>query len=90
MGWAVSFMRNLKYLWLVIPGQVLIILLLAEWQPSSGVVNTSFSAEGIGLVSIIILGGVFFISFLNGEGARRLKLQAEMDLARRIHAHLDS
>lgn len=88
VGWAVSLMRNLKYLWLVIPGQLLIIILLPNWQPSADYASTHFSAEGIGLVSVIILGCIFFISFLNGEGARRLKLQAEIDLARRIHARL--
>ena len=89
VGWAFSFIRNLKFLFVVIPIQIMGALFLAELLPSDfGFERMRFGVEGMACVGLIVLGYVFFISFINGEGAKTLRLQAEMALAQDIHSSL--
>lgn len=89
VGWAFSFLRNLKFLFVVIPIQIMGSLFLAGLFPSDfGFERMRVGVEGMACVALIVLGYVFFISFINSEGAKSLRLQAEMALAQDIHSTL--
>ncbi len=79
VAWALSFNRSRWFLLLLIPLHAIPALLhnRVEYSPSVG---------GIGSVALIVLGYVFFISFISGEGTRTLRLQTEINLAQEIHS----
>ncbi len=86
-GWAYTFMRSRKVLWILLPGQLL-------WFAIPMIFHEDFrtgftlSPEGIGCVLLIVGGYVLFVSFIRGEGARRIRLQTELVLAKQIHDSL--
>lgn len=83
VGWAFSFIRNIKFLLFVIPSHITISVLLgmAFGRPTT-------SVEGLGSVLLIALGYGLFIKFIDGEGAKSFRLQTEMALAQQIHSDL--
>ncbi len=83
VGWAFSFIRNLKFLVIVIPSHIMMSVLLWTFFD-----RPTFSVEGMGSVFLIALGYVFFINFFNTEGAKSFKLQTEMTLAKQIQVNL--
>lgn len=86
-GWAYAFLRSRKVLWLLLPGQILwfVIPLAFRADFRSGF---TLSYEGIGCIILIAGGYGFFVSFIRGEGSRRIRLQTELQLAQQIHASL--
>ncbi len=86
-GWAYAFMRSRKVLWVLLPGQLL-------WFAIPMIFHEDFrtgftlSPEGIGCVLLIVGGYVLFVSFIRGEGTRRIRMQVELRLAQQIHESL--
>ena len=87
VGWAFSFLRNLRFLIFVIPTHVMF-LGLVGYLSSHDIIQIRGSIEGMGCVLLIALGYFFFINFINSEGAKSLRLQTEIGLARQIHSNL--
>ncbi len=85
VGYAFASIRNTRLLAIVIPLHALIGTGLGIL---SGGPALQFSILGLACVAVSVLGYVLFISFINGEGARNLRLQTEIDLASQLHAHL--
>ncbi len=91
VGWAYAFTKNLKFLFFLIPVSMIVPPLgrglfgylpgMAPHSPYHGV---------IALISILALiaGYILFISFINTEGARTMRLQTEINLAQQIHSRL--
>jgi len=88
VGWAAAFMRNLKLLVLVIPGQIMIGLGSSWLMKIAGLGTPVITLAGALSTVLIVLGYVFFIMFINKEGKRSLRLQTEIGLAEQIHSHL--
>ena len=87
VGWAFSFLHNLKFLILVIPTHVMF-LGLVGYLSSHDIIQTRMSIEGMGCILLIALGYIFFINFINSEGTKSLRLQTEIGLAKQIHSNL--
>lgn len=88
VGYAASFTRNIRYLYIVIPLQVVVGMGSSVLMVNSGVGPVTMTVGGILCVVFTILGYVGFIMFINQEGGRSLRLQTEIGLAREIHTHL--
>ena len=88
VGYAAAFTRSFRYLIAVIPLQILVGAASSVLMMKSGVGPVLFTFGGLASVAFIVLGYVFFILFINREGARSLRLQTEIGLAREIHSHL--
>jgi hypothetical protein len=86
-GWAYAFMRSRKILWILLPGQLLwfVIPIVFRMDFRTGF---TLSFEGIGCIVLIVGGYILFVNFIRGEGARRIRMQAELHLAQQIHASL--
>lgn len=87
VGWAFSFVRSRKYLFLVIPASVLLPMMFGHvyWgRPMSD--HTRIVS--ILCIALIALGYAFFIRFISDEGVTSLRLRTEMGLAQAIHANL--
>ncbi len=82
VGWALSFIQDLKLLFLVIPVSFFGFVILESLTPHRS------SWEGMVCILLITLGYVFFISLMNGEGAKSLRLQTEISPAQDIHRQL--
>ena len=48
----------------------------------------AFVAEAVICICVIVLGYVFFVVFISGEGAKTMRLRTEINLAQQIHGHL--
>jgi hypothetical protein len=44
--------------------------------------------DGLGILVSLVLGYILLILFINKEGIRNLRIQAEMKLAQELHANL--
>ena len=85
-------MRN----WRFIPLTAAIHLAVVLTIPDAGIhsrgldpaVNSRLILDGFGLLGSMILGYIFFIVFISGQGMRHVRLSTEIDLARDIHAVL--
>lgn len=88
VGWAYSFTRNVRFLWVIIPFSFLVGTLFGEkFYPRSNV-QMALLVEAIVCVLVIILGYICFIVFISGEGTKTLRLLTEIRLAKAIHSHL--
>ncbi len=85
VGYAFAGIRNPKLFAVVIPMHIALSVLLARLFGAS---TFSASVQGILSAVCIILGYVLFISFINGQGMKSLRLQTEINLAQQVHAHL--
>lgn len=91
VGWAYSFTLNIKFLFVLLPVSMVVPPLardlfgylpgMAPHSPYHGV---------LALISIgaLIGGYILFISFINTEGMRTMRLQTEIGLAQQIHSRL--
>jgi serine phosphatase RsbU (regulator of sigma subunit) len=70
------------------PLQVLIGVISSMLLVKSGATGATVTMGGLVSVAFTIAGYVFFILFINREGARSLRLQTEIGLAQQIHSHL--
>ncbi len=93
LSWAYTFMWSKKF----VPAIVLTTLasaILGTWlsfrYPNSLIPNmdawhTRASVEAAACVMLIALGYIFFVRFIDTEGAEQLRLKTEVNLAREIH-----
>ncbi len=85
VGYAFAAIRDARFFAVVIPLHAII---GAGMGFLSGGPMLRVSILGIICVGVSVLGYVLFISFINGEGARNVRLQTEIDLAKQLHDHL--
>ncbi|MEC9373655.1 MAG: PP2C family protein-serine/threonine phosphatase [Planctomycetota bacterium] len=89
MGYAYAFTSRIGLLAVVIPANIALVLIsVFNWPPGLALSGAQPTLEGIAVVTMIVIGYIFFVRFIAGEGARTVRLQTEMDLAREIHASL--
>ncbi len=88
IGWAFSFIRNLKFLFLVIPLQLVFISTQMALGMHYRVPQPTIYVAGFLTMALIVIGYIFYVSYINSEGARSFRLQTEINLAKDIHDHL--
>lgn len=90
IGWAWCFTHGSpRYLAVVVPAQVALIAWMASGWPSFLAIRSPGpSVYAFFVIASVVLGYIAFIWFIQGEGARALRIQTEMRLAQRIHDHL--
>ena len=86
-GYAFSFIRDLRALFLVVPAQALWFI-MPRWFPNDFRAGFTPSLEGALLVGMIVTGYVLFIIFFQREGVRTIRMHTELALAKQIHASL--
>jgi hypothetical protein len=94
-GCVFAFIRDKRYLLVVIPAQ-----LAGTWLLGQGGVGSlmhplspeevagRIGVYGATITFTLLFGYVFFIDFITGEGTKHLRLRAEMALAERTHRFL--
>jgi len=88
VGWAYSFTRNLRFLWIWIPVSILVPQLFGRDFYTRPDARLALVAQAVICICVIVLGYVFFVIFISGEGAKTMRLRTEINLARQIHQHL--
>jgi hypothetical protein len=85
-----SFTRNLKFLPFTILFQFVVGNYL--WNTTNQLLLTEFpqraSFDAFGILVTLVLGYILLIIFINKEGIKNLRLQAEMNLAQELHSNL--
>ena len=87
-GYAYSFTRNIKALPFVI-----IFMLIFIFSPFNNFYSNNIIEgsewkqifDGIGIYVSVILGYIFFITFVTLEGIKQIRMRTEMDLAENMH-----
>ena len=87
-GFAYSFTRNRKALPFVI-----LFMLIFMFFPYQDVLTNSIMTDkngklifdGIGIYTTVVLGYIFFITFVSLEGIKQIRMRTEMDLAENMH-----
>ncbi|MGA9295514.1 MAG: PP2C family protein-serine/threonine phosphatase [Ignavibacteriaceae bacterium] len=85
-----SFTRNLKFL----PFTILFQFVVGNniWNTTNQLLLTEFPQraffDAIGISVTMVLGYILLIIFINKEGIKNLRLQAEMNLAQELHSNL--
>lgn len=90
-GWAFSFTRSIKFLFVVIPFSFIAPPLFRPWfYYLPGMVPHDPFDGPLALISTLslVLGYILFVSFISTEGARTMRLQTEINLAQQIHSRL--
>ncbi len=88
VGWAHAFTRRLRFLWFWVPVSFLVPQLFGrEFYGRQGA-QPALLAQALICIGVTIVGYVFFIVFISGEGAKATRWRAEIHLARQIHGHL--
>lgn len=85
-----SFTRNLKFLPVTIIFQIVGGMII--WKEANQPLLAAFPErayfDAIGILVTLVLGYIMLILFINKEGIRNLRIHAEMNLARELHANL--
>ncbi len=85
-----SFTRNLKFLPFTIIFQIVVGINI--WKETNQLLLTEFpqraSFDAIGILVTMVLGYILLVIFINKEGIKNLRLQAEMNLAQELHSNL--
>jgi len=84
----VAIRRDWKIIPVLIVVQFSIMFLLPESTiqvPINDLLKNRLIFNGFGLVVSIVLGYVFFIWFISGEGIPQVRLKTEIDLAKKMH-----
>jgi len=84
VGWAWSMTKRPILLPVVVVVQVLGVGLTQPIETAGG----RLTFDGIGGILCLVVGYMFFVAFITGEGAKAMRLQTEMTLAREIHETL--
>ena len=87
VGYAYSFLHDLRVLFVVIPAQILWFI-MPQWFPKDFRAGFTPSMEGGLLVAMIVTAYVLFVAFFRREGIRTIRMQTELALAAGIHAEL--
>ena len=85
-----SFTRNLKFLPFTILFQVVVGINIwsgAKQLPLSGFLQRA-SFDALGILVTLVLSYILLVIFINKEGKKNFRLQAEMDLAQELHSNL--
>lgn len=88
VGWALSFMWSLWLLPVVLAAQCVLPVLLGRLVGNPWRMGIDGLALGVSAIACLVVGYILSTMFINAEGRRRLALQAELDVAQRIHASL--
>ena len=91
VGWAYSFTRNIRFLVPTLMIQIgfwFLPLERASIELSSSELQQRLIVDGIGIIAFLVVGYIFFIMYISGEGFKQIKLRTEMELARRMHQTL--
>ncbi len=88
VGWAYAFTRNLRFLWIWIPVSFLVPQIFGDAFYVRRGAQPALLVEAVICLCVIVLGYVFFVIFISGEGAKTMRLRTEINLARQIHGHL--
>ena len=85
-----TFTRNLKFLPFTILFQI--VVGISIWRGAGHLPLSEFPQraffDAVGILVTIFLGYILFVIFINKEGLRNFRLQAEMDLAQDLHSNL--
>ena len=85
-----SFTKNLKFLPVTIIFQI--VGGINIWKEASQPLLAEFPErayfDAIGILVTLVIGYILFIIFVNKEGIRNLRVQAEMNLAQELHSNL--
>jgi hypothetical protein len=85
-----SFTKNLKFLPFTIIFQIVVGINI--WKEANQPLLSEFPErayfDAIGILVTLVLGYILLIIFINKEGIRNLRIQAEMDLAQDLHSNL--
>lgn len=85
-----SFTRNLKFLPFTIIFQLFVGISI--WKEANQPLLAEFPErayfDAIGILVTLVMGYILLIIFINKEGIRNLRIQAEMNLARELHSNL--
>jgi hypothetical protein len=85
-----SFTKNLKFLPFTILFQI--IVGISIWKGATPLPLSEFPQRAIfdayGILVTLVLGYILLVIFINKEGLRNFRLQAEMDLAQELHSNL--
>ncbi len=93
LSWAYTFMWSKKFVSMIV-ATTLVSIVLGTWTsyhyPNERVVDMSAwharnSLEALVCVFLIAIGYIFFVRFIDTEGAEQLRLRTEVNLAREIH-----
>ena len=93
LSWAYTFMWSKKFVSMIV-ATTLASIVLGTWTsyhyPNERVVDMSAwharaSIEALVCVFLIAIGYIFFVRFIDTEGAEQLRLRTEVNLAREIH-----
>jgi sigma-B regulation protein RsbU (phosphoserine phosphatase) len=87
VGWAYAFTMNMKFLWLHVPLTFLVAGVFGEGFYARRL-EPALAIQAAIAIAVIVLGYVFFVIFISGEGAKTIRLQTEIGLAKQIHDHL--
>ena len=85
-----SFTKNLKFLPFTILFQIVVGINI--WKGANPLPLSEFPQRAIfdasGILVTLVLGYILLVIFINKEGLRNFRLQAEMDLAQELHSNL--
>jgi hypothetical protein len=85
-----SFTRNLKFLPFTIIFQFVVGINI--WKEANQLLLTEFPQrayfDAIGILVTMVLGYILLVIFINKEGIKNLRLQAEINLAQELHSNL--
>lgn len=89
-GWAYMGTHGPRILWLLIPSQAFWLVLPNTILHPDFPTGFTFSLAGTYCIVLIVVGYILFVKFIASEGARSVRMQAELTLAQQIHANLIS
>lgn len=85
-----SFTKNLKFLPFTILFQIVVGINI--WKGANPLPLSEFpqraTLDAYGILVTLVLGYILLVIFINKEGLRNFRLQAEMDLAQELHSNL--
>ena len=85
-----SLTRNLKFLPFTIIFQIVVGINI--WKEANQPLLSEFpqraNLDAFGILVTLVLGYILLVIFINKEGLRNFRLQAEMDLAQELHSNL--
>lgn len=89
VSYAYTSIRNPKFIPATVFLNLLIIYILNTYFTSQGSsAGVGVNLQWLGFILTIVLGYIFFVSFIRGEGAKSIRLQTEISLAQELHTHL--
>jgi len=91
VSYAYTSIRNPRYIYVAVFLNLAVIYILNTFftsQGSSAGVVVKINLQWLVFILTIVLGYIFFVSFIRGEGVKSIRLQTEINLAQELHTHL--